>query len=227
MASRDGGGSSIWDRWARQALIRVGLVLAVVAVIVFVRHQIEAAQSRRVEAPQRVSLLAPLPPPPPPKEELIEQPDLEDSQVEIEQLGPEDDVGPMVDDSLGLDTVGVAGSDAFGLAAKRGGRDLIEAGNGGGRMVQFGQYAALLERSLQQQLSRNEALRQSGYSAVVSVWIAKDGRVERCEMAKSTGDRETDRELRQTLTTMCRISQTPPAEMPQPVTIRVTAHGQS
>src|SRR5688500_11671398 len=62
------------------------------------------------------------PPPPPPPEEKIEEP-LE--QETPEEAPPDESQAP---EQLGLDAEGVAGGDSFGLAARKGGRDLVGTG---------------------------------------------------------------------------------------------------
>jgi len=217
---------SIWERWLRQAVVRVILVLAALAVMLFIRHQIEAARHQRIDPPQRVTLLEEPPPPPPPPEEVIQEPEIPEQQVEIEERDMPDELPPLIDDSLGLDAAGTAGADSFGLQAKRGGRDLLGTGQGGmNAMLQFQSYATLVERSLQEQLLQHDALRHHNYNAVLRLWIAPDGRVKGCEIDQSTGSPDVDRQLQSVLTSTCDVGEAPPPTMPQPLRIRIRVSG--
>src|SRR5262245_46208573 len=80
----------------------------------------------------------PEPPPPPPPEEKIEEP----LPQETPEDTPPDDAPPA--EQLGLDAAGVAGSDGFGLAARKGGREL---GSGSGAI--FGWYTGRLKDAIQ------------------------------------------------------------------------------
>src|SRR5262245_7818543 len=84
------------------------------------------------------------PPPPPPPEEKIEEP----LPQETPQDSPPEDSAPA--EQLGLDAEGVAGSDGFGLAARKGGREL---GLGG---AVFGWYTGRLKDAILDMLSEDE-----------------------------------------------------------------------
>ena len=98
-------------------------------------------------------------PPPPPPEEKIEEPLPQDTPEEA----PPDDAAPA--EQLGLDAEGVAGSDGFGLAARKGGQGL---GLGG---AAFAWYTALLKDSILDALSADERLRRGTYQLTVRVWL--------------------------------------------------------
>lgn len=122
---------------------------------------------------------------------------------------------PPPGDDLGLDADGVA-ADGFGLTAKKGGRGLI----GGGDRNRW--YAGVIQRDLQGSLADNDDARGAKYSVVVKLWISADGKVERFEIGDSTGDDESDKALRETLSGL-HLSDSPPEEMPQPVRLRVVS----
>ena len=167
---------------------------------------------------QQVTLMRPPPPPPveeqppPPKvEEEVKLPDPE------EQPTPADDAQPPPGDQLGLDADGTAGSDAFGLAARRGGRDLIGGGDA------FRWYANVLKDDILRRLSDNRRVRANRYSVNVRLWIDRSGAVERVALASTTGDPELDGELERALDGIERFAQAPPADMPQPVRLRIVS----
>lgn len=169
---------------------------------------------------QQISLVQPPPPPPPPK---MEEPPPEEVIEEIET--PEEE--PLVDDSavdepmpgdeLGLDADGTAGTDGFGLKARKGGRSLIGGGD------RFKWYAGVVQRDVQSALSGIEEIRKGKYSLVVRIWVASDGVIERSEIVRGTGDAVLDSELVRALADDVRISNTPPDDMPQPVKLRISS----
>ena len=152
------------------------------------------------------------PPPPPPPEEKVHIP----TPQKTPQPTPDH---PPPSQQLGLDAKGGAGSDAFGLAARPGGQDLI--GEGASAFVW---YAGLLKDQILNQLGAQPDVRSTTYSVVVSVWIGGDGTIQRVRIAQSSGDDGRDRSIEQALTRLGRLSQPPPADMPEPITLRIVSH---
>jgi periplasmic protein TonB len=150
------------------------------------------------------------PPPPPPPEEEVDIPEPEPDPVANEEAAPAE--------QLGLDAEGSAGGDSFGLLGRKGGRDLL--GSGGSA---FTWYAGLLKSEILDQLQEVKAARSGAYSVVVKVWVRSDGSIERIRLGQSTGDRERDSAIESALTRMDRISQGPPADMPQPISLKIVS----
>jgi protein TonB len=177
----------------------------------------------------QISLLKPPPPPPPPP-----PPEVKPPEPEIKEAikAPEPDPQPKADDApppgeqLGLDADGSGDGDAFGLAAKKGGRDITTIGGGAGNnRAQFAWFTGMVQSLLQEQFQKNDKLRRADYRAVVKVWFAPDGTIERFELAGSSGDAEIDQNLKLSLSELPRLKQPPPEDMPQPVKLRVTSRG--
>lgn len=156
----------------------------------------------------------PEPPPPPPPEEEIEEPLPQETPAEA----PPDDAAPA--EQLGLDAEGVAGSDGFGLAARKGGREI---GLGG---AAFAWYTTMLKDSILDVLSDDERVRKGSYQVTVRVWLSNGGGVERIKLASTSGDRELDAAIEQALGRMARVREAPPLEMPQPITLRIVSRSQ-
>jgi len=152
------------------------------------------------------------PPPPPPPEEKVHIP----TPQKTPQPTPDH---PPPSQQLGLDAKGGAGSDAFGLAARPGGQDLI--GEGASAFVW---YAGLLKDQILSQLGAQPEVRSTTYSVVVSVWIGNDGSIQRVQIAQSSGDERRDHSIEDALTRLGRLSQPPPADMPEPITLRIVSH---
>jgi protein TonB len=152
------------------------------------------------------------PPPPPPPEEKV------DIHEPEQKPDPTPSNEPPPSEQLGLDAQGVAGGDAFGLAGRPGGRGIL--GTGGSA---FAWYAGLLKDQVLSQLTDDGKLRSGAYSVVVKVWVRNDGSIERIQLAQSTGDKERDREIESALGRLNRISQAPPSDMPQPISLRIVS----
>jgi protein TonB len=170
------------------------------------------------QVPQVIQLIRPppdVPPPPPPPSppEKVDVPLPKDTPDPT----PAPDNAP---EQLGLDADGTAGSDAFGLAARSGGTDLIGTGS-----AIFGRYTLMLKDAIQSALSDDAKVHRGNYSVVVRVWVASDGMIERVALVQSSGKRELDAAIEQVLSRPTRVAEGPPLEMPQPVTLKIVSKG--
>lgn len=169
---------------------------------------------------RQVTLVKPPPPPPPPEieepepeiEEEMEEPEPEPDPVAEQE--PESEAPPA--DDLGLDADGVAGSDAFGLAARKGGRGLLE-----GQGSRFQWFANLATRVVEDALLARDDVRKQEYNVVVRVWIGSRGQLARYELEGSTGDRKLDEAITLALAEAGSVSEPVPPGMPQPIRMRI------
>jgi periplasmic protein TonB len=194
------------------------VVTAIYGVVHLIRGLSEKADTPKRDVPQVVKIIRPPPPPPeepppPPPEEKVEEPLPQD----VPEPEAADEAPP--GEQLGLDTEGVAGGDAFGLAARRGGSDII----GGGGGAAFAWYTSMIKDGILDALSQDDRVRTGNYRLTVRVWLAPDGRVERIALADSTGDPQLDAAIEQVLARVRRLREAPPLEMPQPVTLRIVS----
>ena len=113
-----------------------------------------------------------------------------------------------------------AGGDAFGLVGNKGGRDLL--GQGGSAYVW---YAGLVKSQILEQLNTEKQARHGEYSMMVRVWVRNDGSIDRVRVVGSSGNRERDQAIEQALSRMGRLSQAPPADMPEPISLRIVSRG--
>jgi protein TonB len=194
------------------------VVVSILGVVHMIRGFSKKEDTPKRDVPQVVKIIRPPPPPeepppPPPPEEKVEEP--------LPQDVPEPDTAEEAPpgEQLGLDAEGVAGGDAFGLAARRGGSDII----GGGGGAAFAWYTGMIKDGILAALSEDERVRKGNYKLTVRVWLAADGRVERISLADSTGDPQLDAAIEQALTRVRRLREGPPLEMPQPVTLRIVS----
>ena len=197
--------------------------VAIVAIVIagllwFIASMQEKPDKPKREVAQVIKLIRPPPPPPepppppPPPEEKIEEP----LEQETPEEAPPDEAAPA--EQLGLDAEGVAGADGFGLAARKGGRDLL--GTGG---AAFAWYTTSLKDRILEMLSDDERIRRGKYQVTVSVWLRSDGTVEQIKLRSTSGDRSLDQAIEETLQRMQRAREAPPLEMPQPVTLRIVS----
>lgn len=196
-----------------------GVIVAIVVagLIWLIRDMQKAPDEPKREVAQVVKLIRPPPPPPeppppPPPEEKIEEPLPQETP---EEAPPDESQAP---EQLGLDAEGVAGGDSFGLAARKGGRDLV--GTGG---AAFAWYTSSLKDRILDFLSDDERIRKGKYQVTVSVWVRKDGSIEQIKLRSTSGNRGLDQAIEDTLRRMQRAQEAPPIEMPQPVTLRIVS----
>ena len=169
---------------------------------------------------QQVAILRQPPPPPPkPPEKMPEPPRVKD-EVKIDQPKPEPvpdrpaDPAP-ADKPLALDADGAAGSDGFGLAANRGGRDITTIGAVGGGGGSGRYFTGLLQRNFFEALARNRKAPQDEFSVIVRVWLTDDGRVQRTQIVNGSGNASLDELISTTLAEMSPLHEVPPGSLRQ------------
>jgi len=155
-----------------------------------------------------------LPPPPPPEEKV----DIKEPEQRPE---PTPSNEPPPGEQLGLDADGSAGGDAFGLLANRGGRDLLAAGGGSAYVW----YAGLLKDQVLEQLNTEKQAHRGQYAVVVRVWVRSDGTIDRVSIVEGSGNRDRDSAIESALSRIKRLAQAPPADMPEPINLRIVSRG--
>ena len=209
-------------RWVRSAPLMIAVLLTTTlgsAAVYYIKQFISSPPPVPKKVVQTVQLIRP-PPPPPQIEKPPEPPKVEEEKIpEPEQPTPDTPSNdPPAGDRLGLDTEGGAGSDAFGLVGNKGGRSLLASGGD-----RFAWYGSALKDDLLSYLSEHPDIRQRAYSVNVRLWLDGKGGVTRVALSSSTGDHDLDRELQSLLGSMQKVAQAPPADMPQPVQIRIVS----
>jgi periplasmic protein TonB len=206
----------------RYGKLIVGALIAAVLIVgfvSFVRTMMAGKSGKPARQVQTVQLIRP-PPPPPPPDQPPPPPQRTDEPLpkDVPEPSPQDQEPPPAQ-PLGLDAEGSAGGDAFGLAARHGGSDLI-GGNGG---AVFAWYTNKLKDAVNEKLSADPKLGIRPYSTSAQVWVDREGRI-RVKLVTTTGNRETDQRIEQDLQTLL-MNDPPPVEMPQPVTMKIARHG--
>lgn len=219
------------NQWLRRLplLLGIGLILLVAVGAYLLKDLFQKSpQTKRVV--QQISIVQPPPPPPPPPEQKPPEPEVKQEKIEEPQPEPDKEPEPAPEqaeeppgEQLGVDGEGGAGSDAFGLAARKGGRSLLGGTAGSVVLWYGGQVKHLLDGELHGLLEDTQA-RKTNYAVVLDIWIGPDGRLSRVELADGSGQPEVDRAIRAALPKLRLALQKPPPEnMPQPVKIRLTS----
>ena len=195
-----------------------------------------------------VAMVALLKPPPPMREkppEMKEKPPEPEVKKEIietvreapkeEEVRNEKAEDKPAGDQLGLDAQGGAGSDSFGLVAKKGGRDLLSLGKGSGEegggkesgkigggkdlaalMKKNAWYNHLVEeeltKGLRQRLQENGGIPKGKLEAVVQIGMDEGGAIRDFRIIRPSGNRSMDEALREFLP-LAKISEPPPYEI--------------
>ncbi|HVN44291.1 MAG TPA: TonB family protein [Steroidobacteraceae bacterium] len=202
-------------------LLGVAVVTLGVGAVALMRNFLHSTPPPPKQQIQEVHLIRPpppppdLPPPPPPPPE--EKVDVSDPQ---DKPDPTPSNEPPPGEQLGLDAEGSAGGDDFGLAARKGGRDLLASGGSA-----YAWYSGLLKDEVLNQLGAEKRAHQGEYSVVVRVWVRNDGTIERVRVTQSSGNRERDQAIEAALARITRLSQPPPADMPEPISLRIVSRG--
>lgn len=207
-----------WMRW--------GLVLAGIAVAVLIALWLKDMLTPKGPVAkmkvQQITLVRPPPPPPPPPEQKPPEPEIKE-EVKVEQQEPTPEPQPAEAAPAPLN-VGEGAEGGIDVGGTRGTPTLAGSGGGGNP---WAWYDALLNEGInnafQSALAREKALKDKNYKVIVKVWISESGKVTRAALVDSTGDPRADEVLKEALRDMRALREGPPADMPQPVKIRVTS----
>jgi periplasmic protein TonB len=231
--------ASLKKRWRGIAMV-AGVLVGALLIAGMIKALTGEATKPAKRNVQQISLVKPPPPPPPPPKPEIKPPEppMKKDEVKLEEPKPAPPEPARSDEpppsrGLGVDADGTGGGDSFGLAANRGGASLIDsmrpAPVGGGVPIgpsgasRFRGYATQLQQQLQEALAKNEKLRGSIFTAGVRVWLTADGMIQRLEVVDSSGSAAMDAVIKSALLDLGRLREAPPAELPQPVRLKITS----
>lgn len=181
----------------------------------------------------RIEVPPPPPPPPPPPKPEPEPEEVKEEEVEEEMIAQEEvteadeappEEAPPSDEPpsepLGTAIAGDGPGDGFGLGVGGGlgggGRGGIGGGGKGGS--RFGWYASQVQKTVASTLRANKQTRAATFSGQLSIWADASGTITRAQMKGNTGPIDISEVLRGV-----RLQEPPPADMPMPIHMRVSA----
>ena len=184
-------------------------------------------------------------PPPPPKEKPPE-PEAQKKETIVapqdmlqpQQSSAKGDDKPSAEGPLGLDAQGGAGSDGFGLAGRKGGRDVTTLGAGTGKiggggdpaalLRQFAPYTRLVEedvnRLVRKRLEENGGIPKGKLETTAEIVVSNRGAVREYRIIRSSGNRSMDDAVKESLK-YAKISQPLPEGCPKTMSIRISSQG--
>lgn len=161
---------------------------------------------------------APTPPPPPPP--VVEQKMVEQAPVEENEEKP-DDKPKEAPPALGTGIKG-SGTDSFGLRGGSGPALGGDARRSSGS--KWGWYAGQVQSRIASALRSNARTRNGRIeNLTVRIWADQTGRVTRATLGGSSGDPGIDAALRDEILNGLQLAEAPPAGMPMPIVLRVSA----
>jgi outer membrane biosynthesis protein TonB len=155
----------------------------------------------------------------------MEEPKMVEQEPVIEEEPPPQAAAPEQPPSDLTTNLKGDGPNNFGLAAGngRGGGGQI-GGTGSGRGgSKFGWYASGVQSVVADALRRHPSTRNSSLSLKIRIWPDATGRVTRAQLVESTGSPALDETLKNQILTGLQLKQGPPADMPLPIVLRLTA----
>lgn len=200
-------------KWLKRIGTTLFFILLLAGVWMVVKSLMYGQPGKRKSATSVRIVVPDLPPPPPPRE----QPNEQQKEIKIDQPKPQEAPQPAAEV---LKMEGAAGNGASPFAAGTVNKDYI-----GGKVEPgaYRWYTDQIKARIEEAIAAQKDLDRVQYRLIVHVWLARDGRVERAELQGSTGDKAIDKLIRKALTGMGSIAEAPPADMPQPVKLRITS----
>jgi periplasmic protein TonB len=209
-------------RTLRRNLSRLaGAVFAVLMIfgfVWFVHTMMGATTGKKQRQVQIVQVIRP-PPPPPPDQPPPPPPEKSPEPLpkDVPEPTPEQQPDQAPEQPLGVDAEGSAGGDAFGLAARRGGSDLI----GGTGTAPFAWYTNRMRDSIRDRLAAAACTKSAKGSVSTRILVAADGHVKQIKLTTSTGNARVDDCVDKVLESITTLGDAPPPGMPEQVNLKV------
>jgi protein TonB len=191
------------------------LVLILVGVVLFIRAMLSGKEQKTQRVVQTITVIRP--PPPPPDQPPPPPPDKVEEQIPQNEPDPTPDNTPAPQQQLGIDAEGGAGGDAFGLAARKGGSDLV--GTGG---AVFAWYQKKIQTAISDRLSQDNCLHAKRFTLELRIQIQADGALRIEQVLQGTGDRQLDGCIAADLSgASVRVDEAPPIEFPRLASVKI------
>ena len=104
-----------------------------------------------------------------------------------------------------------------------GGGNRIGGGGRKGGGSKWGYYAAKVQTTVKEALGRNSSTQKSTFSMQVRVWADSTGRITRAVLVGSSGSSAVDQAIKNQVLIGLQLPEPPPAGMPMPITLRISA----
>ena len=213
-----------------------GLALLAFLVVVGVGVSYAArALSNSHQSPPRQDdmMMVSLPPPPPPPklqptpppqqqptpEQQQDQKMVEQQPVQDEKKSEAPKEKPDAPAPLGTSITGPGGGPDLGLGYGSGGGGGYGSGGGGG--TKYGWYASEVQTRIADALRNNPNTRRASMTVTVRIWPDASGRITKVRI--SGGDPSLDATIQNNILTGLQLSDPPPADMPLPIVMRISA----
>lgn len=212
---------------ARRFIVPALLTIALIGLGWFIHSQMGSGGAGPKRQTVKIAVLpdTPPPPPPPPKEEKRPEPKPEENKPQPQEQKVVE--APPEPQQLKMEGAAGDGPSAFaagGVSSEYKGGAIGSGAGGslGDRMASLN-YGNAAKRDLNAYLNREESLRRAGdYKVPIALWLGADGSVERFEVQGSTGDRQTDEQLKQALARFKGFRTPPPSNMVWPMRLQLT-----
>jgi periplasmic protein TonB len=201
----------------------VGALFAVLALsgfVWFVNLMMSVKSNKPTRQIQTVQIIRP--PPPPPPDEPPPPPPPEKTPEALPKDEPEptpDNSPPPADQPLGVDAEGTAGGDAFGLAARSGGSDLV----GGTGSAPYARYQNQISDVIRERLSSVACAKNAKGSLTLHLLMDAAGHFKQVQLATTTGNRQTDQCIETALGSLPAMGEPLPPGMPEQVNVKIVA----
>lgn len=153
-------------------------------------------------------------PPPPKEEEMVQQEVVPDDEPPPDAPAPEAPPAG-IDSNTGGKGPPIAGGGGGGNRIGGSGR------KGGGS--KWGYYAAKVQTTIKEALAGNASTQKATFSMQVRVWADSTGRITKAVLVGSSGNPAVDQAIRNQVLIGLQLPEAPPAGMPMPITLRMSA----
>jgi TonB family protein len=218
-----------------RGLVLIGVIVLIGVGVYFASRALSGHQSAARQEDFTVIRLPPPPPPPPPKpqptpppqqtpppEQQQEQKMVEQQPVQDEKKQEPPKEKPDAPAPLGTSITGPGGGPDLGLGSGPGGGG--GWGNGGaGGGSKYGWYASEVQSRIADAVRNNSRTRRASMNVIIRIWPDSTGRITKVHVSGSTGDPALDATLQNDILTGLQLTDPPPADMPLPIVMRLSA----
>ena len=210
------------------AIFFVVFIMVTVGGTIAMLKKLSTCDGRKLKS--RIQMVKLLKPPPPPKiKEKFPEPEVKkEEMIEPEEIPPEEVPDQASEDvpageELGLDADGTAGSDGFGLAAKKGGRSIIGGGGVNSLLRRYAWYTKMIEDEISRLLLKNGQTFPGNLRTYVRLDLNEDGRIGKYKIYGSSGDSNMDNAVKKALSLITYLKEPLPDGMPKCIKIMISS----